>query len=122
MADPSPAYRELIQDVIRETAAKGKVVILTHGAGVLLGGTPGVLRAGDGVTVRPPKRLMAERGLDERKATKEIERADEERRSFFKRFYDLDEEPATAYDLVVNTDALSADAAAKVIAYAAQNG
>src|SRR2546425_10383164 len=43
-ADPSPSYRQLIQDVIRETAAKGQVVILAHGAGILLGGTPGVMR------------------------------------------------------------------------------
>jgi cytidylate kinase len=118
--DASPSYQRLIQDVIRETAAKGRVVILAHGAGMLLAGTPGVLRVL--VTASPAtriRRLAAESGRDERWAAREIERSEGERRSFFKRFHDLDEELPTHYDLVVNTDVLSAEEAARVIACAA---
>jgi uncharacterized protein len=119
--DPSPSYRRLIQTVIREVAAQGRVVILAHGAGILLAGAPGVLRVL--VTASPATRahrLVAESSQDEREATREIERTDRERRGFFKRFFDLEELP-THYDLVANTDVLSPEAVARVIAYAAAN-
>ena len=41
--------------------------------------------------------------------------------SFFKRFHNLDEELPTHYDLVVNTDVLSPEGSARVIAHAAAN-
>ena len=56
--------------------------------------------------------------LDE--ARKEIERSDKSRADYLKRFYDVDEEEATHYDLVVNTDLLSAEQAAAVVAAAAE--
>jgi cytidylate kinase len=118
--DPSPSYRELIQDVIREAAARQRVVIFAHGAGILLAGTPGVLRVL--VTASPATRvgrLVAATGRSERQAAREIQHSDRERRAFFKRFHGLDEERPTHYDLVVNTDVLSPEAAARVIAHAA---
>jgi len=120
--DPSPSYRHLIQDVIREIAARRDVVILAHGASMLLGGTPGVLRVL--VTASPETRaarLAAESGRDGRQATRDIQHSDRERRNFFKRFHDLDEELPTHYDMVVNTDVLSPEAAARVIAHAAKD-
>lgn len=120
--DPSPSYRQLIQDVIREIAAQRNVVILAHGASILLAETPGVLRVL--VTASPATRagrVAIESGHDERQATREIQHADRERRAFFKRFHGLDEELPTHYDLVINTDVLSPEAVARVIAYAATN-
>ena len=118
--DPSPSYRRLIQDVIREVAARKNVVILAHGASILLAGKPGVLRVL--VTASPATRagrVAAEAGTNERQATREIQHSDRERKSFFKRFHNLDEELPTHYDLVVNTDVLSSDASAHIIAHAA---
>ena len=40
------------------------------------------------------------------------------RRDYFDRFYDIREEQPTHYDLVINTDVLSPEAAARLIAYA----
>ncbi len=115
----SPSYRRLIQKVIREVAAKGNVVILAHGASILLARQPGVLR----VLVTASVDLRASRvatasGQDLPQATREIQRTDGERRAFFKSFYDLDEELPTYYDLVVNTDVLTPAKAARIIAYA----
>ena len=118
--DPSPSYRRLIQDVIREVAARRNVVILAHGASILLAGKPGVLRVL--VTASPATRagrVAAETGNNERQATREIQHSDRERKSFFKRFHNLDEELPTHYDLVVNTDVLSSEASARIIAHAA---
>jgi cytidylate kinase-like protein len=120
--DPSASYRRLIQAVIREIAGQRKAVIVAHGASILLADTPGVLRVL--VTASPATRaarLAAATGRDERAATREVQRADNERLAFFKRFYGLDEELETYYDVVINTDALSPDAAARLIAYAARD-
>jgi len=115
----SPSYRRLIQKVIREVAAKGNVVILAHGASILLARQPNVLRvlvtaSGD----LRASRLAAASGGDLQQATREVQRTDGERRAFFKSFYDLDEELPTYYDLVVNTDVLTPAKAARIIAYA----
>ena len=120
--DPSASYRRLIQDVIRQVAAQRKAVILAHGASILLANTPGVLRVL--ITASPATRaarLAAERGQNEQQATSDIQRADRERRAFFKRFHGLDAELDTHYDLVINTDVLSPEAAARLIAYAVAN-
>jgi cytidylate kinase len=120
--DPSPSYRHLIQDVIREIAARQSVVILAHGASILLAGTPSVLRVL--VTASPgtrATRFAAESGHDARQAMRDIQHADRERRGFFKRFHDLDEELPTHYDLVVNTDVLSPEGVARFIAYVAKD-
>ena len=119
--DPSPSYRQLIQDVIREIAAKGDVVVLAHGASILLAGTPGLLRVL--VTGSPGTRagrLAAETGRDARQAARDIQHSDRERRAFFKRFHGLDEELPTHYDLVVNTDVLSPEGAARLVTYTAK--
>ena len=121
--DPSPSYRRLIQDVIREVAARQNVVILAHGASILLAGKPGVLRVlVTASTATRAERLAAEKGSNERQAARDILHSDRERKSFFKRFHNLDEELPTHYDLVVNTDVLSAEGSARVIAHTATNG
>jgi uncharacterized protein len=120
--DPSASYRRLIQDVIREIADQRRTVILAHGASILLANVPGVLRVL--VTASPATRagrVATELGNDAREAAREVQRSDRERQAFFKRFYDLDEELETHYDLVINTDVLSPEAAARLIAYAATN-
>ena len=66
-------------------------------------------------------RVARELGHDEPQAAREIEHSDRERRAFFKRFYNLDEERETHYDLVVNTDVLSPEVAARLIAHAVTN-
>ncbi|MGI8551519.1 MAG: AAA family ATPase, partial [Dehalococcoidia bacterium] len=77
LSDPSPAYRHLIQDVIQETAASGKVVIAAHAAGISLAGEPGVLRVF--ITASPDvraKRIAAEEKLDQVQAKKQVEHSD----------------------------------------------
>ena len=112
----SGGYDELIQKVIIETANRGDVVIVAHGAGICLRGTPGVLR----VLVTAPAELRAKRlaagDMDEKTAAKTVENSDKERRDFLRRFYQVNEESPAHYDLVVNTDVLTVDQAADVIA------
>jgi len=116
----SQAYRELIAQVIRDTAAKGRAVIVAHGASIPLAGLPGLLRVF--VTASPEiraARIAGQAALSPRDATHAIENSDRERHDFFRRFYGLREELPTHYDLVLSTDVLGVDEAAAVVLRAA---
>lgn len=101
-------YRQLIRDVVVETASQGEVVIVAHAAAMALGGREDVLRVF--VTASPDTRagrLAEARGLDPREAAKEIAESDKGRRDYFKSFYQIREELPTHYDIILNTDLLS---------------
>jgi cytidylate kinase len=117
----SDDYRRLIVDVIEHVAGRGDVVIVAHAASLALAGRPGILR----VLVTAPPELRAKRvaesdGVDRDRARKQINESDAGRASYFKRFYGVDREVPTLYDLVVNTETLGADNAAAVIVDAAR--
>jgi len=120
-ADVSPAYEALIEQVIRETASQGKVVIVAHGASIPLAGAAGLLRVL--VTGSPEvraARLSASAGLHKGNAKNAIENSDRERREYLQRFYNIRAELPTHYDIVLNTDVLSFGTAAELIASAAK--
>jgi cytidylate kinase len=109
-------YTGLIEQVIRETASRGSVVIVGHAASIPLAGISGLLR----VLVTAPAEVRAGRlsqvqGIDPAKALKAIRHSDDQRKNYLKRFYDVAEERPDRYDLVVNTDCLSLDDAARII-------
>ena len=112
-------YQDLIRDVVIETAAQGSAVIVAHAASIALADRNDVLRV---LVVAPPKvragRIAEEGDGDLGKASKIVKDSDEDRCSYFKRFYDIAEQP-THYDLVVNTGGLSFEQAAGVVAEAA---
>jgi len=117
----SPAYEALIEQVIRETAAQGNVVIVAHGASIPLAGESGVLRVL--VTGSPQfraARLSTSGTSDDRKARKAIDDSDRERREYFQRFYNIRAELPTHYDIVLNTDVLPLTSAADLITTAAK--
>ena len=108
--------RVLIRAAIHEVASVGTVVIVAHAASLALAGVPGVLR----VLVTAPgnvraKRLSTAEGLSPAAAEAAIAASDLERRDYLKRFYGVKEELPTHYDIVINTDVLTAEQAAAVI-------
>jgi cytidylate kinase len=120
--DASESYEGLIAQVIRETAASGKAVILAHGASIALRDVPGVFR----VLVTGSPEVRAARysrftGLNEQEARKEIDKSDKARREFLQRLYEVQHELPSHYDLVVNTDRISAPIAADLIVAAARS-
>jgi cytidylate kinase len=123
MTDPGPdpeLYATLIEEVIKEAAREGKAVIVGHGAGIALIDTPGALRVF--ITASAPvraERYAHEQNVGIKDAMKAIEDSDKQRRDFLRRLYEVDEEVAAHYDLVINTDEISmAKAAALVVAAA----
>lgn len=112
--------RTLIRETVVETAARGDVVIVAHGASFALADRDDVLR----ILITAPTevrtaRLAEARGVDASEAAKELKRSDEARALYLKGFYGIDRELPTHYDLVVNTDRLDAGAAAAIVVHAA---
>ena len=116
----SDNVRALIRETIERTAARGKAVIVAHAASHLVEAGDEALRVL--VTASPATRagrLGDEEGLDPAKAVRAVKDSDAGRRDYLRRFYDVDEELPTHYDLVVNTDALSVELAAELVIRAA---
>lgn len=61
------------------------------------------------------RRIAEARGLDESEAAKVVKDEDAARADYLKRFYKLDRELPTHYDLVVNTDVLGPDRASELV-------
>ncbi len=117
----SPSYTKLIERVIRQTAGEGNVVIVAHGASIPLAGAEGVLRIL--VTASPEvraQRLVANGTCDGRGAKKAVEDSDRERGKFLQRFYGINHEHPTHYDLTINTDAIDVARVAQLVAQAAR--
>lgn len=115
-------FRQLIRDVVRDTAAQGNVVIVAHAAAMALAGQEGVLRVL--VTASPDvraRRLAQAQGITLDKAAKAIEASDQARGDYLKAFYGILEELPTHYDIVGNTDVLSAGQLVDAVVAAAQS-
>jgi cytidylate kinase len=90
-------------------------VIVAHAASLALAGR-NVLRVL--VTASPETRagrVAAARGVDERAAARVVKDEDAARADYLKRFYGVDRELPTHFDLVVNTDVLVPGLAAELV-------
>jgi cytidylate kinase len=113
-------YRALIQEVIRETAQTGAVVIVAHGAAMALPVSDATLRIF--VTASPEvraARLARDTKTTEKEALQAVTKSDKDRRYYFKQFYGIKEELPTHYDLVINTDQIDPGRASDLIVAAA---
>lgn len=120
---PSPGsddMRSLIREAISETADEGSAVIVSHAASMALVGREGILRVL--VTASPGVRAgrLAAGPLDAKEAAKQVEQSDKARADYLSRFYDVDRELPTHYDLVLSTDVLAVDEVAAIVVAAAR--
>jgi Cytidylate kinase-like family len=112
--------RALIRETVAQTVAKGRVVIVAHAASHAV--TPGPEHLRVLVTASPETRaarIGEEQGFDGPRSAREVKDSDAARRDYLKRFYGIADEAPTHYDLVVNTDVLSPEQVAGLIAHAA---
>jgi cytidylate kinase len=112
--------RSLIRETVTQTAGRGNVVIVAHAASFALDPGSGTLRVL--VTASPAvraKRIAASDGLDAAEAERMVKDSDAGRRDYLKRFYSVDRESPTDYDLVVNTDHVSLERGAEIVLCAA---
>ena len=106
----------LIRDAVRDAADRGNVVLVAHAACYACTDRLDVLRVW--VTASPltrASRVASELGLSDKEAAKSVRQSDAARASYLKRVYGIGEESQTDYDVVINTERLAADAAARLI-------
>jgi cytidylate kinase len=118
----SDDVRALIRETIEQTVARGNAVIVAHAASHVVAQTQGVVRVL--VTASPATRatrVSAAEGLDQAQAARAVKDSDAARSDYLKRFYGISEELPIQYDLVVNTDVLSFEQAAGLVAGAASS-
>lgn len=114
--------RTLIRETIEQTAGRGNAVIVAHAASHAI--TPGQKALRVLVTASPAtraRRVGGAEGLDQARSARAVKDSDAGRRDYLKRLYEVDQELPTHYDLVVNTDVLSVEQAANVVAHAASS-
>ena len=121
LAHRSEDLRQVIIEAIHDMARRGQVVIASHAASIPLAGRGDVLRA----LVTAPFDTRAQRvGHDGQRGATDPARfvrdSDAGRADYFQRFYGIERELPTQYDLVINTEALPPDEAADVIVAAAR--
>jgi cytidylate kinase len=114
--DPHKEIIALTEQVIREVAVGGNVVIVGRGAGFLLKDRPELFR----VFLRAPhdvriKTLMSRFGLSEGETKRKMHETDANRAAYIKQLYGHDWCDVDEYDLIVNTGRISYEAAAQMI-------
>ncbi len=113
------AYRRAVEQVMREWADKGNVVLVGRAGQVILRDRPGVFH----VRVVAPFAIRAERvahahGVALESAKAQVEGSDKFRRQYLKRFYRVQWDDPDLYDLVVNTGRVTPESAAAIIVQA----
>ena len=117
----SDHVRAVIVEAIREVAERGRVVIVSHAASIPLAGRRDVLRVLVTASEETRAQRVARDGLSgTADPARFVRDNDASRADYFQRFYRIERELPTHYDLVINTDALTADEAADIIVAAAR--
>jgi len=114
--DPRREVIHLTEQVIREVASHGNVVIVGRGAGFVLRDVPGIFR----VFLRAPgdvraRRLVERLGLTESEARRTMHETDSNRAAYIKQLYGHDWCDPDEYDLIVNTGRIGYEAASAMI-------
>lgn len=112
-----------VEEVIREAGRSAFAVIVGRGAAFVLRGWPGMLHvrlvAGREARLR---RVIERTGLEPDEAARRLETADRERREYLKHHYGVDWSDPLHYSMVLNTEALDCETAARIIVLAAGAG
>ena len=108
-------YLRALETVVKELARSQSLVILGRGSQFILKGYPDTLH----VLVAAPlevrvRRVMQDLTLAPEAAKSEIARFDSSLRQFTKRYFKTELEDPVFYDLVINTERLSFEAAASI--------
>ena len=114
--DQTDTLLSLIQDAVRDAADRGSVVLVAHAACYACVDLPQVLR----VCITAPLQTKASRmasalGISDKEAARSLRRSDAGRASYLKRVYGVDAESPADYDVVINTERLTADVAVGLI-------
>lgn len=117
------AVAEAATAAIRDAAHDPPVIIVGHGAQLLLADRPATLHLR--LVARPEarvQRICRRGGCDERTAMADIHRVDEARVGYVRRYQHHDVRDPLLYDFVINTGRISIDDAAELVSAAVREG
>ncbi|MBM4348464.1 MAG: BON domain-containing protein [Deltaproteobacteria bacterium] len=116
-------YLDRLQSVIYEVAKKGDAVFFGRGSQLLLHSFDCAFHVlVTGSLEKRVKRVMEEKQVSREVAERVIHRSDHDKRGFIRFAFDEDWLNPNLYDLIPNTDKLSVDSVAKMIADGARSG
>jgi len=105
-----------VRDLLLTAYKHGNMIIIGRGSQVVLANKPDVLHVRIIAPVEKRAALRAAReGLSLKEAQKKLAEADKAHVDFVKNFFDVDNRDPLLYDLVINTDKLTVEAAADLI-------
>jgi len=109
-------FLHFLRAVIYDYARKGRVIVAGRGGQVLLRDIPGTLH----LRIVAPfevrlRRFREQQGGEEKQAVRVLRRSDRDSAGFLRSFFDVDWDDPALYDLVVNTDKISVEAAVQVV-------
>ena len=109
-------YLQALESVVRELSRSPSIVIRGRGSQFILKDYPDTLHVLvlASLEVRL-KRVMEDLKIDRKAAKQEIERFDNSRHEFIKRYFHAEMEDPAYYDLVINTERFSFQASASII-------
>jgi cytidylate kinase len=112
-------HRDLILDVLQEIGEEGDAVIVAHAASFALAGRKGILRVLVTGSPEARARRLAESG-EKADTARAVREGDEAREQYLHRFYNIDRESPSHYDVVVNTDVVTPEQAGEIVISAAR--
>jgi len=109
-------FLHFLQAVIYDYARKGRVILAGRGGQVLLRDIPGALH----LRIVAPfefrlRRFLEQQGGDEKQAARILRRTDRDSAGFLRSFFDVDWDDPALYDLVINSQKVSVEAAVQII-------
>ena len=114
------SYLNVTEQVIRELASRGSVVILGRAAAVVLRDEPAALHVRlDGPGTRRLEQAMRLESIDRETAERHMRETDRAREAYVRQFYDVDARDGSLYHVVLDSTALALDACVELIALAA---
>ena len=112
---------ELTASIIREHAGANPLVVIGRGAPMLLRDRSDAIRAFVTAPVEMRvKRVQARMGCSADEAARAVKKSDQHRLAYMQQYYNADWRDSRLYDIVVNTEHLSVDAAVELITAAAR--
>jgi cytidylate kinase len=116
-------YLDRLQSVIFEVAKKGDAIFFGKGSQLLLNSFGCALHVlVTGSPERRIDRIMRQKGVGREIAEKMMEGSDHDKKGFFRFAFNQDWLDPHLYDLILNTDKLSVESAAKMVVDAARSG
>lgn len=114
-------YMKTMTAIIRDLGERGDIVVLGRGSQMILRDLPGALHV---LTLAPAElrieRLANREGISQEEAERRLKDSDRGRVAFYRKFWKVDVNDSTLYDITFETSRLTYEAGAELVAAAAR--